>query len=247
VSAFTFELSKVQTIAIRTRMLGHLRLIEPELHDRVATAMGMQGMADPIRPAVQPRDLVPSPALSILAKAPDTLRGRKLGILVGDGFDGELVSQLVAAATAEHAAVDLVAPRIGGARTAGGELVPAQHAIAGGPSVLFDAVAVVAGGASVAELLAEPAAISWVGDAFLHCKVIGVVAAGRPLLDAARVRPDAGVIDLTGDSIETFIAAAKQGRLWAREAAPRRLDPPLPGEPTRSAGSGRAAARGAKQ
>src|SRR5438128_614837 len=35
VGAFSFELSKVETVAIRTRMLGHLRVIEPELHDRV--------------------------------------------------------------------------------------------------------------------------------------------------------------------------------------------------------------------
>jgi len=45
VAAFAFELSKVETLAVRTRMLGHLAIIERELHDRVATAMGMPGMA----------------------------------------------------------------------------------------------------------------------------------------------------------------------------------------------------------
>ena len=32
-----------------------------------------------------PRDLPPSPALSLVGKAPATLRGRKVGILIGDG------------------------------------------------------------------------------------------------------------------------------------------------------------------
>src|SRR4029078_9477532 len=40
VSAFSFELSKVETLAVRTRMLGHLAVLERELGGRVATAMG---------------------------------------------------------------------------------------------------------------------------------------------------------------------------------------------------------------
>ncbi|TMQ02488.1 MAG: catalase, partial [Deltaproteobacteria bacterium] len=241
VNAFSFELSKVETIAIRTRMLGHLRVIEPELHDRVATAMGMQGMADEIRPAVAPRDLPPSPALSLLAKAPATLRGRKVGVLVGDGFDAQLVTQLVLAIEKEHASVDLVALKIGGARAAGGQLVPVHHTVAGGPSVIFDAVAIALGPAGVADLLAEASAVAWLNDAFTHGKVIGTVADAGPLLQAARVALDAGVIDLAGGAaIERFITAAKAGRLWSREASARGPDralgpiPPLPIEPGRS-------------
>jgi catalase len=217
--AFAFELSKVETLAVRTRMLGHLAIIEPELHDRVATAMGMQGMADAIRPAVPPRDLPPSPALSLLGKAPATLRGRKVGVLVGDGFDAELVAHLAAAVEQERASVERVGPRIGGARAAGGELVPVHHTVSGGPSVLFDAVAVVSGAAAIPELLASPAAIAWVSDAFLHGKVIATLGDAEPLLAAARVSPDAGVIDLGGDGgIARFVTAARGGRIWSREA-----------------------------
>jgi catalase len=236
VAAFSFELSKVDTIAVRTRMLGHLQLIEPELHDRVATAMGMQGMADEIRPAVAPRDLPPSPALSLIGRAPVTLHGRRLGILVGDGFDAELVARLAEAVEKEHAAVELVGLKIGGARARGGELVPVNHTVAGGPSVMFDAVAVVPGAAAVPDLLAEPAAIAWVSDAFIHCKVIATTGDAGPLLEAARVAPDAGVIELSGDgAIARFVAAAKGGRIWSREAAAVAERAPAgmpPGRPT---------------
>jgi catalase len=209
-------------------MLGHLKHIEPELHDRVATAMGMQGMADEIRVALAPRDLPPSPALSMLAKAPATLQGRKLGILVGDGFDRELVAELTAAIDKEHAMVELVAARIGGARASDGTVVPADHTITGGPSVLFDAVAVIPGTA-LDDLLADPAAIAWVSDAFVHCKVIAASPDARPLLDAARVTSDPGVIELTaGAAIATFIATAKKGRLWSREAPTSPAPPSVP-------------------
>lgn len=231
VAAFSFELSKVEALAVRTRMLGHLAVIEPELHDRVATAMGMQGMADAIRPMVAPRDLPPSPALSILAKAPATLRGRKVGVLVGDGFDADLVAVLAAALDREGAAIELVGPRIGGARAVRGELVPVNHTIQGAPSVIFDAVAIVVGAGAIPDLLADPAAISWVSDAFVHCKVITAVGAARPLLEAARVYRDAGVIDLAGDgAVAQFVTTARAGRIWSREvaAAPDRAPASMP-------------------
>jgi catalase len=227
-SAFAFELAKVETIAIRRRMLGHLQVIEPDLHNRVVAALGMPGMTDVISPAVTPRDLAPSPSLSLLAKTPDTLRGRTVGVLLGDGFDPELLAQLTQALQHERAAVELVATKIGGARDAAGTVVPVQHTIAGGPSVLFDAVAIVLGTAAVADLVADPAAVAWVSDAFHHCKVIATVTDAAPLLAAARVVADDGddgVVDVTGGkAVEMFVARARRGRVWARE--PKDRTPP---------------------
>jgi len=217
VNAFTFELSKVDTLAIRTRMLGHLNLIDPELGERVADGLGMRGKADAITPARKPIDLDPSPPLSILAKQKPTLVGRKVGVMIGDGFDRGLVEKLRAAVTAEGAMFELVAPKIGGALAGDGTMVPADHMIAGGPSVLFDAVVVAPGAAALPTLMIESAAKQWVFDAYTHCKVIGVVGAAKPLLDAAGVKPDEAVIDVTAGTIGTFIDAAKEGRLWKRE------------------------------
>ncbi|HEY5951544.1 MAG TPA: hypothetical protein VIV40_38885, partial [Kofleriaceae bacterium] len=210
-------LSKVDTIAVRTRMLGHLNVIDPELGARVADGLGMPGQADAITPARNPIDLEPSPALSILAKHRPTLQGRRVGCLIGDGFDRGLVERLRAAVTAEGAMFEIVAPKIGGALAADGTQVKADHMILGGPSVLFDAVIVAPGAVAIPMLLLEAAAKQWVADAFAHCKVIGVVGAAAPLLDAAGVKPDAGVIDITAKNPAAFIAAAKEGRIWARE------------------------------
>jgi len=43
-----------------------------------------------------------------------------------------------------------------------------------------------------------------------------VVAAAKPLLEAAGVKTDGGVIDLA-KGVDGFITAAKRGRIWARE------------------------------
>ncbi len=227
-NAFTFELSKVETIAIRTRMLGHLNVIEPELGARVADAMGMAGQADAITPARPVMELAPSPALSILGKAPATIDGRKIGVLIADGFDAAVVARVRAAAEAEGATVEIVAPKIGGAAAADGKKLAADHTISGGPSVIFDAVVVAPGAAAVPDLLADASAIDWVRDAFGHCKVIGVVAAAQPLLDRAGVVSDAGVIPLDAKSVPAYITAAKAGRIWSREPTLRGPDRGVP-------------------
>ncbi len=220
VGAFTFELAKVETVAIRTRMLGHLAIIDDDLAAQVADKLGMTGQADTIVPHVAPRDLPPSPALSILAKAPATLEGRKLGILIADGCDAKLVARLRAAATKAGAMVELVAPKIGETIASDGTALVADHMITGGPSVIFDCVAVVVGAASAAELAKLPPAVQWVADAFAHCKVIATVAAAKTLLTAANVIDDDGIVGCDGKAgVETFIATAKQGRIWARERA----------------------------
>src|SRR6185369_7420435 len=66
VSAFAFELGKVETVAIRTRMLGHLAIVHPDLCSQVEDALGMEGEADTITPARKPVDMEPSPALSMV-------------------------------------------------------------------------------------------------------------------------------------------------------------------------------------
>jgi catalase len=198
---------------VRTRMLGHLQLIEPALAAAVGDGLGMAGQGDAITPARAPIDLAPSPALSLLAKAKPTLAGRKVGVLISDGFDRGVVDRLRAAVTAEHATLEIVAPKIAGATAADGTVVAADHMISGGPSVIFDAVAVALGAGTAA---VPPGADEWVHNAFVHCKVIGVAGPVQALLDRAGATRDAGVIDL-GKTAADFIAAAKRGRVWARE------------------------------
>ncbi|MFO1079856.1 MAG: catalase [Reyranellaceae bacterium] len=217
VGAFTFELSKVETLAVRRRMLGHLELIEPELGKRVARAMGMAGQAGQLQPAVTPRDdLPPSPALSIVGKLPETLQGRVVAALVTEGSGAKAVAALRRAVVKEGGRLKLVAPRIGEIAP---DLVP-DMTLEGGPSVLFDAVALLPAAAAVEELLGMAVAVDWLRDAFGHLKAIGFNAAAQPLFEKAAVDPDgdAGVVALDGKKgLEAFIAAARQYKLWDRE------------------------------
>ena len=220
-NAFAFEFSKVETPVIRSRMLGHLALVEEALAHAVETAIGMEGERAEITPYQAPIDLDPSPALSLVGKAKPTLKGRKIGALVTDGADGDRLEALRDALEEEGAELAIVAPKIGGVRLKSGKHLAADMALSGAPSVFFDAVAIFASAEGIKPLLKNSAAIDWVRDAFGHLKVIGHTAAARPLFAKAGLADDLdeGVIELDARaSVRQYIEAAKQQRVWDREA-----------------------------
>ena len=219
-SALVFELSKVEHEHVREAMVGHLRHIEADLASRVAAGLGFEKIPDAPASAAPVQELALSPALQIIGKMKDTLRGRAIGILIADGSDGAVIQKIKKAATDAGATVKIVAPKVGGAKLANGAMLAVDGQLAGTPSVLFDAVAVILSDEGAKELSMEGAAIDFVRDAFGHLKAIAVDKAGRTLLKMANVGQDAGVVDAS--DAEAFIAAAKT-RQWDREKSIRTL------------------------
>ncbi len=216
IAAFTFELSKVETQGVRERMVGQLANVDAKIAERVAKGLGLNGDVRSVPTTVKARlDLKPSPALSILSNAKETMEGRKIGCLVADGADAKSVNALRTAAKKMKADFAIVAPKVGGAVAADGQVLVADFQLAGGSSVLFDTVFVALSKDGVTTLSNEAAAVAWVHDAFSHCKVIGATKEAQPLLDAAGVSIDEGVV--IGSSPTEFLAVAAKGRIWQRE------------------------------
>ena len=217
--ALTFELSKVETPAIRERTVSHLLNIDEGLGETVAEMLGLRELPKKADAAIPPRDDLPaSDALSIVKNGPKSFKGRKVGVLVSDGCDGALVKALQAALTKEGAMMEIVAPKVGGVEAADGSLVEGKQRIDGGPSVLYDAVAIVVSAAGAEKLSNQAAARDFVADAFSHCKFIAHVKDAQPLLDKAGVEPDEGVIPLgNAADIGGFVESCRRLRLWARE------------------------------
>lgn len=219
-SAIVFELSKVSLDHVRERMMGNLRNVDEALAKRVADGLGVP-LPKKTAAAADPIDLPPSPALRIIGKYPDSLKGRKIGILIADGSDGETIKALQDAAKAAGADVEIIAPKVGGAKLKDGSTLKADHQLAGAPSVLFDAVALILSEQGCQTLLGEGAAVDFAKDAFGHLKAIGHTPQAQPLLDKAGVEPDAGVVDLSQD-VKAFMPPAAT-RQWDREPKVRIL------------------------
>jgi len=242
VSAFRFELGKVEVPEIRERMVTMLNQIDRGLAERVANGLGISVPKQPLKPLnqsvpadanpadFQPRAakrLKPSPELSIVQSArTDSIRTRKIAILAGDGCsDADL--NIMLKALGEHGAqAKVVGPRLGYLETAGGASVKIHFSLLTASSVLFDAVYVPGGQDSVAALKRDPAAAEFVVEAYKHGKALAVAGAGAQLLESISFLREPGTQDeaivvaedgATEGMAAKFIAAVAKHRNWKRE------------------------------
>jgi catalase len=242
VKALRFELGKVETVAIRQRMLYMLSQVDKTLASRVAAGLGiavpaqLEGPLNKSIPAdgepkdFQPRPLIKeigaSPALSMAKGPKDTIKTRKIAVLAAEGFDDGAFVTLKKAITAAGGQIKVVAPRLGALKGAKGKEVPIDFSLLTAKSVLFDAVYVLGGGA----LLKDPDAVEFVQDAFKHCKTIGATESAVELLQAAGITTksgngegatEEGVLLSRNNSLEKmipqFIQSVAQHRVWSRE------------------------------
>ena len=204
-------------------MVSHLLNVDGGLAEKVATGLGFQKLPKRAEPAMPTRtDLEPSPALSILLNRPTKFEGRKVGALVTDRVNSDLITALKKALDKESATIEFIAPTIAGVRASDGSWIEADQKIDGGPSVLYDAVALMISEEGSSLLANQPAARDFVADAFAHSKFIAYVAAAKPFLmkvvGAANL--DDGFIEIRGSKdISKFIQECRKLRFWERGAA----------------------------
>ncbi|MGK7651334.1 catalase [Roseovarius sp. B08] len=219
--AFTFELSKVERLAIRQRMVSHLCNVDEDLAETVAEGLGLEEMPEAAKPARPVIETEPSSALSILKNAPDSFAGRKLGVLLTDGIDADLFGALKQAAEDAGAMVEVVAQKVGGVTAADGRRIEADQKLDGAPSVIYDAVAVLASADGAEKLAGMHGAKTFLADARAHMKFIALTDAAKDRFWPAAVaaEPDEGVHVLdTTDAAESFLKACGKLRYWQREA-----------------------------
>jgi catalase len=225
VNALTFELSKVEAVTIRARVVSHLLNIDEGLAKKVAKGLRLAHLpvaAVAARPTRQ--DLKPSDKLSIVKNGPASFAGRKVGALVTDGVDATLLAALAKALGKEGALLELIAPEVGGVTDSKGVLHTANQKVEGGPSVLFDAVAILPSEKGAKELTMLPAARDFLADAFAHRKYIAYVPEAILLMEKAGVADsvDMGFAVLnTGQDCVAFVELCRKLRYWGRVGAER--------------------------
>jgi catalase len=220
-AALIYELSKVETQAIRSRVVAHLLNVDDRLAMNVAEGLRLETMPQAATRVVPNRDDLPeSPALSAMRTRPQTFMGRRLGALVTDGVDASLLQQLEAELNGVGATLELVAPAIGGIKSEDGAWIEARKSLATAPSALFDAVAIVVAPQASKDIARNRLAAQFVADAYIHCKFIAYTADARPLLERALAGSplDGGCKQVeTSMAASQFAALCGQLRYWARE------------------------------
>lgn len=252
VDALRFELGKVETVAIRQRMLVTLAHVDKGLATEVAYGLGLSipkeldsllnqsipADADPQRyqPVTKEGSLSVSAALSMANTVKNTIRTRKIAILAADGVDERSLTTIQDDLIAAGAVVEVIAPRLGVIISENDTQIPVKRSLLTAASVLYDAVYVPAGINSVATLAAEANAVHFLNEAFKHCKAIAADEGARQVLEATyfakKLPEDTSAETALREGIVihadlnklsgTFIKAIAMHRFWERER-PRRV------------------------
>ncbi|MGB3179871.1 MAG: catalase [Cyclobacteriaceae bacterium] len=219
--ALIFELSKVEKEAIRERMVAHLLNVDDGLAGKVAEGLGIESMPQAAKPAKEvKKDIEKSDALSILKNLPGSFKGRKVGILVSEGFESEAAADIIQAANEAGAMVEMIGPRIAGVKCSKGDPHQMDEKVGGGPSVLYDAIAVIGSKEGIDALAAMPPAREFVANSYAHYKFVAYNEAALPLFEKTGLPKnlDKGFMNLSnGSSGADFLEACKKLRFWDRK------------------------------
>ncbi|WP_282638238.1 catalase [Sphingobacterium thalpophilum] len=247
IDAFSFELGKVKTVAVRQRMVGILSLIDKGLAAGVAFALGLQipqELEKPINHSIpadgDPADYEPilvegkvkkSEALSMKNTIKDSIVSRKIAILAADGVNAASLMAISDAITGAGGIVHVIAPKLGEIIASDNTKIAVEESFLTGASVLYDAVYVPGGKNSVATLEAEANAVHFLNEAFKHCKAIAADKEAVQVLEATyffdklpeefseeTVLAEGIVVEENPDALaDKFIKAIAQHRFWDRE------------------------------
>ena len=184
--AFAFELNQVVNEEVRHHVMNELLVnIADALAQAVSAQTGIR--IAPVGTPENPTPSAPSPSgplrpgaknLSSAALSQDkvgnTIKGRKIAILGGDGVDAKQLKAVEAALKAKGAISELIAPHAGTITDSIGKPQKVGRAAPNAPSVVYDA-AIVLGGTSAAELAAyvevDPRIIDDVKRTIYECGV----------------------------------------------------------------------------
>lgn len=237
IDALSFELGKVKEASIRQRMLAVLLEIEPKMANEVASNLGITNIEKPqdglnqnIPADGNPKDfqsvkkessIDSSAALSMANTIKDSIKTRKIAFLVADGVTSASVDTMKKALETAGATIELIAPKLGEVSSDKGA-IKIDESFLTTASVLYDAVFVPEGDASIKALAAEPKAVHFLNEAYLHCKAIAFGKRTEKLLKLTQIKvaDDPGIlIENSTEITKDFIKAVAQHRVWEREKA----------------------------
>jgi catalase len=249
ISALRFELGKVKDEAIRRRVVAMLTQVDQNLAEKVAKGLGMNippvpetlnqsipadgdpAEFQPNRPEAP--ELEASKALSMANTVKNSIKSRRVAILVAEGVDEVSLNTMRKIIEDANAETKIIARHLGVVSTDSGNPVKIDESMNGTSSVFFDAVFVPHGPKSSDILQTDEEALKFIREMYKHCKVIAADRSGAELLHAA-VPKISGQAETRQDNIangilinrtpKEFIQAAAQHRFWGREKTVNPMD-----------------------
>ncbi|MBO0603120.1 catalase [Sporosarcina sp. E16_3] len=212
IDAFIFEVGKVQSRDVRQQVVDMFVHVDKAMADMVADGVGVN------RPTGKQVNVkASSPALSQAntTRVPYTL---KVGVLIGNDFNGEEVKRTVKTLRKYGVTVDIVGEKLGTVRGADGLNVIVNETFLTMDPVLFDSLYVV-GGTAENQAKFNSNIQYFINESFKHYKPIGFASTGAPFFDLSNAKVGPGIVFATDNPNfdNEFVTAIAQQRFWDRE------------------------------
>lgn len=254
VDAYTFELGKVDVLAVVDRMVTRLAFVDAELVCRVASGLGLPTPELPAADTDNDTDndnadagsddgeddgddqplidasggLVSSPALSIVTENTHPVSNRVVQVLAADGADLAGIRTCRDLVIDAGAVAHVIAPHKGAITGSGkrADELTVDRSFLTASSAEGDAIVVAHGAAAIV----DPAVVTFVQSAYRHCKLVAAWGDGVEVLAAAGIPVDAPGVIVSEKATKTFgkklLAAMTVHRRWERLAPhPTRATP----------------------
>ncbi|MDN3725498.1 catalase [Aequorivita sp. SDUM287046] len=243
--AFHFELGKVKDKEIRQRMVYMIANVDKDLAVKVANGIGINPPTDEAKIKEVAQDHIPrekvkssvdtSPAVSMENRnnKKGSIKGRKVAIMIDEGFDYETVMQVKKKLMDGNATAEIVSKFHGMITASNGETLETDKNHITTASVLYDAIFIPGGAKSVARMKNHGDVIQFINEAYKHCKPLAFSGEAVELLENTAlwnlvkepqngVNVSKGVVmasnnDNMGDFSERFMECIAQHRFWERE------------------------------
>ena len=231
ISAFQFEVGKVKSKDIRQKVVDQFANVDKELAEKIAEGVGV--LPPSVGADSAKFDNFHSFSMEDTIKNSET---RQIAILAENGFNYQELSKVKDAIEDAKASYNLIAINRGKIKANNGHEVEVDQTFLSSTSLIFDAIYIPGGKESVEALKKNGAAISFVNNAFKHCKTIGALSeAVEILIDSnikgvsiaksgsdGKITSDYGVITATDNKnisnfSKSFLDAVSEHRHWKRE------------------------------
>ncbi|MFC0015291.1 MULTISPECIES: catalase [Allobacillus] len=211
IQAFSFQLGKVESESVRQQNVNLLVNVDRELACVVADNIGVEqpeGTNVPVSTSY--------PSLS-LANVPYYAATQKVGVLIGNGFDENEVTDVLQFLEKNNVFIDVISERLGAVTSKNGKQLKANKTFLTTSPYLYDSIYVV-GGESKQQAKFMNDIAEFVHNAYKHYKPIGVATTGLPYIQAFENNNLSGVVFAANNPNfnKDFISAIAQQRFYDR-------------------------------
>ena len=157
-----------------------------------------------------------SPAISQL-NTPHLAYTQKVGVLIGNGFNGEEVRKVLGTLEQNGVFIDIISEKLGTITGTNGTNLKVDETFTTKYPVLYDTLYVV-GGRAENQTKFNQNIMEWVHDAYKHFKPIGVAISAENYILASKENNLAGVVFAKNnvDFAKDFVTAIAKQRFWDR-------------------------------